>query len=380
MDRVLQIVGDIPPNTLAWMGLICCLSFVTTNRFVAPAKLVFVPGKVAQEPWRVVTLFFFLGNFLIYFLQALFLISRCLASFESRYSLHHDIIPQPLMNKLDSPMKERLDRSMLANRTIDYTYFMLSVALSIVVMARAVEATTSVQLLFLGPVLEKVIHYLSCRIAPDENFFYYGIRMPARYSPWLLAGLEILFDRDYHLTFREMVQTRSMAAAWRFLASQQVIQLSAALIIGHVWWFVRFFLMTEVYGEWVNVFDKSSGSAWPGNLGRVFLQYLLTPPWYYYTIYRMLREEPEYEPLDDIDPVDPVDTTIPTNSTVHPAEYEPQNQELLQDPESDQPGPSELIQLHHSELSPEPSDAADSDVLVLRESSPYPDTLRHRST
>lgn len=398
MDRVGQLLETTPPNTMVWMGLICCLSFVTTNRLVAPAKLAFLPGKIKQEPWRLVTLFFYIGDFLIYFLQAFFLILWCLASFETNYSLHQDIIPKLLMSKLDSQMKERLQQSLQANRTIDYTYFLFSVGLTIVVVARVVEATTSVQFLILGPMLERVIHYLTCRTRPDQDFFYFGIRMPARYSPWLLAIVEILFDPEYHRTFREVVQTRSLAAIGRFLGSKEVISIAVGLSVGHVWWFMRFFLMTEVYGGWLDVFDEQARGTLPDELLRVMLQYVFTPPWYYYTVRRILEEDTEHEPVETDQP--PVQEQDPNQDQNHqnrdqdhpqglsPGHFPrapdlPRDPHLLQNPsrELQQPN-SDIVDLSDvAETEPPVHPHVDvQEEVVDIPPNQYPETLRHRTT
>lgn len=392
MDRAFDVVAQIPPNTLVWMGLICCLSFATTNRIVAPAKLVFLPGKLKREPWRVLTLFVYLGDFLVFVLQKLFQISRCLASFESGYFLRPDIIPRPLLRKLSPAMKEQLDLVMQANRTIDYSYFLFSVGLTIVAVIRAVEAATSLQFLVLGPILEQVIHYISCRVSPYEDFFYYGIRMPARYSPWVLAGLEILFTNEYHIMFKELVYARDLSAVGRFLASSEVLSVVVAIGVGHLWWFLRFFLMSEVYGGWRDVFDESAG-VWPMDLGRVALQYLLTPPWYYYSIFHLLRAEAENRPLAVLNAAEPqiqpqhLSHTIPQAQplphTIPQAQLQPET--LPQTPRfPDSPvdlGPRDQTPDAAQQTAGHPgSDQTDQIDLIGPGSEAPSDTLRHRSS
>lgn len=308
MDNFFQAAVNIPPNTCIWLGLICALSLATSNQLIPQAKLVFVRNKMWDEPWRIITLFVYFGNTLWNLVQMVILISRYLSLFETNYMLHPSVIPKPLSARLDTQLRENLRKAMHSLHYFDYSYFVVILLAALFAAVCVVEKTLPVQIFILGPMLNRCIIYIYCRMYPNENFFYFGFPMRARYSPWISAMFDLLMASDYD-TWLKFRYGGFYLAASLFLTSEYFCSTAISFIVGHILWFLQYFLMRDVYGAWVSQFDKYTHNSSViktciDDSPRVLLQLLFTPPWYYYVMFQILRDQRQRQRTEQVSNTD----------------------------------------------------------------------------
>lgn len=297
MDRI-PVFGNIPPISRAWLAAMFVLAAVTTNNIVPLAKLVFIPKKIAAEPWRLVLLFCYFGGLSLILLQHALLISRTTSQLENAFTLDLSCVPLRYVARLPPALRARLRAAMAENRTADYAYFLALVAASIVGLVYVTIWLDSfnVALVYLGPVLEAVLMYVYCRNSPEADMVILGFLCKAKYCPFIMLALKFLLSDDYTefvASVRHDGVVRSLS--W-LLHSSFAVETVFVYLAGHTWWFVRFFCMENLYNEhrtdtraaWADAYAAVAvdDAPWWLNVARV----VTLPVWYHWTIWQLLRE------------------------------------------------------------------------------------------
>lgn len=303
MDRVEQMVGVIPPISRAWLASIAVASVVTSNGIVERVKLVFIPNKISAEPWRLVSLFCYFGPLLFSLVQYLLQISRSVSALEGAYVFDAEMLPKYLTRDLDLELGLRLKTAVELNRTIDFAYFATQIAASIVVASAAIYTVfnfSGTSLIFLGPILERSLLYLWCKISPEDMLLVLGLPVRAKYVVWLTLLLHGILSEDF-VVVTGAFRLNFLHGLWTLLTCEFVAEMVVVFTVAHFWWFVRYFLAGDLYHElktesrraWVEAYKKNSRSRsqdMPGFALRRSVLTLVSPPWYW-VICRQLQAQ-----------------------------------------------------------------------------------------
>lgn len=301
MDRVEQMVGDIPPISRAWLASIVIVSVASSNGIVDIVKLVFIPNKISAEPWRLVTLFCYFGPLLFTLVQNLLSISRSVSTLEGGYVFDQEYLPRHLTRDLDDELKIRLKAVVELKKMNDFAYFATQVAASIVVASAAIYTIfkySGTSLLFLGPILERSLFYIWCKTSPEGVLLILGIPVRAKYALWITQLLYGILSRDF-VDVNKAFRIGFLHGLRSLATCEFIAELAVVFIVGHFWWFVRYFLAGELYHElkselrkvWTMAYERAFQlKNVPGFALRRAVLSILTPPWYY-LICRQLKVE-----------------------------------------------------------------------------------------
>lgn len=285
----------MPPISRGWIGIIVGVAALVTNKMVAPSKLMFLPNKVAAEPWRIFTLFCYFGELLFNLVVYLFLISKSFGALEGSYVLDIGMFPRKLVAGLNEQLRAELVAIIEKNKGIDFAYFVMQIAVSVIAAVTFIFygfGISGPELVYLGPILERLLLYIWCKIYPEQDFFMFAFHVRAKYAPWVVATLVWIFSQDY----LDAIAAFSKSFVQGIFS---VLRLGLFLLafvwfsVGHTWWFVRYFLLGDVYNEeltetrksWQAAYDKYDGVD-PQRKGlrdlyQFFLLTLVIPPWYW---------------------------------------------------------------------------------------------------
>lgn len=298
MDRVEQMIVDIPPFARAWLASIVVLSVATSNGIVEPIKLIFIPNKIMKEPWRLVTLFCYFGPLSFALVQNLLLISRSTSSLEGAYMYDAGMIPEHLTRSLDLELSVRLKMKVEKYKMIDFAYFIFQIAASIIMAASATYTLlgfAGTSLVFPAPILERSLLYIWCKTSPEGELIILGFPVKAKYALWVTQLLYGLLSEDF---IRITVAFRSglRRGMWTLLTCDSTVELMVVFLVAHFWWYVRYFLLGDLYNENKTVARRARaqaykkitlvevGDSWSNSL-RLMLPCtvlaLVTPPWYW---------------------------------------------------------------------------------------------------
>lgn len=297
--NALPFFANTPPISRAWVIAMTVLAALTTNDIVPLEKLVLIPKKLSTEPWRLVSLFFYFGPLSLWLLQHALLIVRTTGPLEMAYHLGLSSVPSRTVAKLTAQLRQHLAAAMAANKMADFAYFMVLVAASILalVMASIYVNMFSGNLVFPGPILDKVLLYIWCRNCPEEQLVLVGVALRAKYFPFIMNLLQFFMQKEYH-TFVAIVRSQGLRDAVLWLVrSPYAVETLIVFVVAHSWWFVRFFCIEDVYNEakselrelWRAAYAQYSAASGPAWLEAA--RWLTLPPWYHVTISRLLREQ-----------------------------------------------------------------------------------------
>lgn len=316
MDQI--VLGDMPPVTKVRVIAVIALAFLVTNGLIPYSRLHYLPQRIWTEPWRVVTLFFFLGDLLLSLLIGLYQMSKSFADLERGFVLNIDMIPRHVKAQLEE-LQEELAETIERNHTWDFSYFIAQIAVSIIAAVTLLRMFgTGNRIEHLGPVLNALVFHIRCRINPEQDVMILGFRVTAKYGSLVMLLVTFLLSID----FSEMVQ--GFSSSFRlgfqtFFRSELFCLMVLTFTVGHFWWFVHFFLMGEVYNESLSARRKEYAEAYAvyGRGGHkasisdtihdVLLVFLL-PPWYWLEFARlgtqqhqnaMMAQQPEEQEVDD---------------------------------------------------------------------------------
>lgn len=296
--------GNIPPFARAWLASIAVVSVATSNGIIDPLKVVFIPSKVADEPWRLVLLFCYFGPVSLALVQNLLLISRSASSLEGAYIYNTGMMPKTLTERLEEPQRDQLRQLVEDNRTIDFAYLAIQMAASIVVASSAMYVLlgfSGTSLIFLGPILERSLLYIWCKNAPEAEQVVLGFPIRAKYALWLTQVLYGLLSEDF-IPVTKAFRYGFMYGLRQLLTCEFIVELVVVFLVAHFWWYTRFFLLDDLYNETKTNTRKSATEAyakvWPAGVSSLLkvglprlLQKLVTPPWYFVVCTRLYAQQ-----------------------------------------------------------------------------------------
>jgi len=165
MSSPAEFYKSLPPITKAYGTL--CLLMTTVYQFGlfkdAHIALIYKPVFTHFQVWRLITNFFFLGNFSINFGIRLLMIAR--------YGV-------------------QLEKGPFDRRTADFLWMMLFGAFSLLALAAIPFLWTP----FLGISLVFMLLYVWSREFPNAQINIYGlVSLKAFYLPWAMLALDVIF-------------------------------------------------------------------------------------------------------------------------------------------------------------------------------------------
>ncbi|KAI7988561.1 Derlin-1 [Camellia lanceoleosa] len=168
MDDRLRFYNSLPPVSKTYGTL--CLLFTTASQFglYNPKHIaLFYPLVFSRfEVWRLITNFFFLGNFSINFGIRLLMIAR--------YGV-------------------QLENGPFQRRTADFLWMMIFGAFTLL----ALSAIPWFWSPFLGVSLVFMLLYVWSREFPNANISIYGlVSLKAFYLPWAMLALDVIFGSE----------------------------------------------------------------------------------------------------------------------------------------------------------------------------------------
>ncbi|OBA20171.1 hypothetical protein METBIDRAFT_33106 [Metschnikowia bicuspidata var. bicuspidata NRRL YB-4993] len=290
MDRLNPLAIPLLPVTKTWVCAIVAMAAATSMDMVSPTKLIFYPSKMLAEPWRLVTSFCFFGPIQFSLVQYIFIIARTNNALEERYMHRIEYLPQNWIRGLDNELRAELRDEFERRKSADFAYFVGRIAMSIVatILILSLRYDIAGNFYLLGPGLEKILLYILCRNTPADYIQIMGISIKAKYAPFLMQFLEFLFSNEFKL-LSHMLRHNVLQALAVFLTSGIVQKTILVFTVGHLWWYIQFFYVEQVYDEsatskqreWARAhaaFRKNS-IQW-ADLPNMY-RYLITPPWYF---------------------------------------------------------------------------------------------------
>lgn len=308
MDRLNPLAVSLHPVTKTWVYTIVALSVGTSMGMVSQSKLIFFPSRMLVEPWRLITSFCYFGPLQFALIQFIIIIARTSNSLEEQYIYQMEYLPHKCIIGFDKELKLELNEQFERRKTFDFAYFFAKIAFSIIatiaIFSRWYDITRDFFLL--GPPLEKIVLYIVCRNTPAEYLDMMGISIRAKYMPFLMQFVEFLFSEQLK-DFLKNVNKDVKGSVILFMKSTVIRQTLLVFTIGHFWWFIHFFYLKHVYGE----FSTTNQEEWfkAHNSFRTgfpkwldlpnICRYILTPPWYYFITRRILKDQEHRERLSE---------------------------------------------------------------------------------
>lgn len=292
------MVGNIPPILRTWLAAIVVASVATSNSIVEPIRVVFVPSKVMEEPWRLITLFCYFGPMSFSLIQNVLLIAHSTSALESAYIYDSAMIPD-LWHQGFGPEQERnLKIAVEKYKMADFAYFAAQVAASIVVASTAIYTLlgfSGTNLIFLGPIFERCLLYIWCRTTPEGQLVVLGFPVKSKHAVYVTQALYGLLSEDFRLVAADFRLSFS-EGLHTLVTCEFVVGLVVVFCVGHFWWFLRFFVAGEMYNEGKTEMRRKAAAAyanvstetnWIGHAASV----LITPPWYWLLCMKLRRQQ-----------------------------------------------------------------------------------------
>ncbi|KAK6460199.1 Der1-like family-domain-containing protein [Scheffersomyces coipomensis] len=286
MERVGAWIASIPPVTRYWSLLIVGLSIYSS--FVPDKKmlLVFLPEKAfGTQPWRLLTGFCYFGDFSIQLVINMFLSLRSIRYVEQSYNSDSSLFPPFMMNGLSPNQRSKIILLKEMYQTLDFLYFMVQISFTILAIVTYGFYKFNLKIIYPGMILDDSILYIWSRTDPNMVVNLFGfLNLRIAYLPFiyvlLRSVLEKRFLQDLEKLLRfDMTVFQSMFA-WKHLIAYGV---------GHLWWFMRYFLLPKLYANSNKL--KSDERVKTLNQYRIninkykimpdILRLILLPPWYW---------------------------------------------------------------------------------------------------
>ncbi|RCK65151.1 Derlin-2 [Candida viswanathii] len=279
-----QLWTNLPPVTKAWsVSIAATAALISTNR-VKLINLIFVPDRAfGTQPWRLLTSFCCSEGLLMELLFELFLISGSCGRVEEIFSTKPALIPERLTDDFDQRQWDILHRYVEKNRVIDFFYYIVQIAVSIVVSASILHYELGLTIATLGAVLCRVLIYIDAQNNPHELINFMGFfTLRKSFYPWIEAMLTVflnggiaedlakLRDGNYGVLRNVLV--------WFYLMS---------IALGHFWWATRDLLLSTVHYDGHDRRREVKRDALKRygvmkvDVVRESLAWLLLPPWYW---------------------------------------------------------------------------------------------------
>ncbi|KAF3985911.1 hypothetical protein FT663_02947 [Candidozyma haemuli var. vulneris] len=306
----------IPPVTRIWLGSVLVISSAISLSLVHPAKLHYLLG--ASSWLRIFTTFSTWGEIGFQLLLRMMFAKVTCGNIEQSYILELGMFPRRVVRSLDERKRTLLKQKFEQYKTFDFAWFLFQLAMSTIVAAhlqRYVTGTFVVPPWVMGYVLDNVLFYISGKLTPEEGIPVFIVMVKKRYAFWAFSFINY-FLSDEFLTIPQMYSQWGTLQTIRFIATGPVLWCTISKsLIGHFWWFVRYYLLEDLYNEsktvsreaWQSAFDayetrdplKEKLKTVVGDV----LRFIVLPPWYTVIVPRLIQEELVQEEPEDEEPV-----------------------------------------------------------------------------
>ncbi|CUM65904.1 uncharacterized protein PRCAT00003554001 [Priceomyces carsonii] len=286
MDRILEIVNEIPPVTKYWVIGIFLTSVLTTSKLVLKNNLIFVPDKaLGVQCWRLVTSFCYFEDLSLRFLLYLWLMMNSSRFIEESFKTSLHLFPFSI-DQLNPAQLEILNQVIDKNRSIDYFHYLILICSSIVITASFGYYLFDLKIMFLGPLLDDILFYIWCRKNSLMEINILGIfTITAANLPWCYAFLNLLMS-DFFQRVLDAISNGKFTMS--VITKEQFFwRVIIYCTLGHFWWYTRDFLLPYVYwqkdkerrllrAETFQIYRVKRA-----NVVRTVLAVMLLPPWYW---------------------------------------------------------------------------------------------------
>uniref|UniRef100_A0A0L0P0X5 Derlin n=1 Tax=Candidozyma auris TaxID=498019 RepID=A0A0L0P0X5_CANAR len=307
---ILPIINT-PPVTRMWLGSILMVSSCISLSLVNPVKLYYVPGSTL---WLRIFSTFSTWNPIGFTLlvQMMFLNNVC-GNIERSYILELGMFPRKVVRQLDGAKRVRMKQKFERYRSLDFAWFLMQLAISCIVAAHLQQKVTGmfhVPPWLMGHVLDNVLLYIAGKLTPEEGLTMVIIAVKKRYAFWVFSVVNYVFSQEVADVPVMWTMSGTMATIKYILQGQVLWCTISKVIVGHFWWFLRYFILEDVYNEsktesreqWLVAFEqfetRDPVKEKFQNMVGDFIRFLVIPPWYAIEIRKLLNEEPQ-EPQEE---------------------------------------------------------------------------------
>lgn len=291
MERFEQMVRQIPPISRTWIALVLVVSGITTNDIVPHVKVVFIPSRIREEPWRIFTLFCYFGPLSLPLVLVLFQIRDSTSALEGGYINEESMLPARLTAGFDAELVEHLKTKFQENRMVDFAYFLFQIAVTILVAVTIVYRHfnfTGASLVFLGPILHNSLMYIWCKTYPESNLMLLQLPIRAKYAYWSVQLIYIVVSEDF-LSVIGAYKHGFVTGLYVLLTSLIIVSQVVVVAVAHFWWFLRYFIVETMYNDtktdtrrdWKRAYDSFAPGVSTRSVVRAIAQVVVTPPWYW---------------------------------------------------------------------------------------------------
>lgn len=290
----------IPPVTRVWIGSIVAISSALSLNLLNPKKLHYLPGM-----WlRLFTAFSTWTDLSFKLLINMIYLKSICGGLERLYQIELGMFPKAV-RQLDDQKRALIKQKFEQYRTYDFAWFLLQNALSAVLAFHLQQNITGAFFVppwAMGPVLEDILLYISGKLSPNEGFTLFVIIIKKRYAFWAYAGLTYLFTEEFSYIPMKYAESGLIPTIQYILTGSYLWCVIFKMLVGHFWWFVRFYLLEDLYNEsktetreaWQSAFDayetRDPAKEKLQNLVGDILRFIVLPPWYAFIVPRIANE------------------------------------------------------------------------------------------
>jgi len=252
---------------------------------VKTVTLLFVPDKAfTNESWRIFTSFCVSKGISLDLLMEIFYIRSSCGRVEDVFSTTHAILPERTVDGFDDTQRHTLRLFMDRNRAVDFLYFFIQVAASVLVAATVLYYRAGVGLFSLGHLLCRVFMYIDSQNSPHAEMDILGLFAFRRmYFPWVTALVDLVPNRAVREDVVKLVVLGDMAIC----GNPKVWFYFTSIALGHFWWTCRELVLSNAHYD---DDDQRRGvkrnallryGVYKIDVAREFLMWLFIPPWYW---------------------------------------------------------------------------------------------------
>lgn len=310
---LVQWLQNQPAFTRAWVALILACAVLVHFKLVLPGVLFYTGSRAPIEVWRFITGFCIFEGIGVGLLFKCYTILTWVKSYEEEFLVPWLLLPRQVDHF--SPHQTQVLRRLLDdNQLIDFYWFIIQVAFSIVILPmmfpllRNFERTGYV----LESILQNICHW---RHAADLSFVFGVFPVRRGMLPFMFTVANVFLTGEFTQGVAEFVTSPWSWDTFRAMfPADWLTYLAVVYLLSHFWWYTRHFLPEQTYSVRPllrqKTFERYRMLGEEGN--RRFIRMLLMPPWYAVFIPRIAAmPHPvvvEAELAHDDDNTNPADT------------------------------------------------------------------------
>lgn len=292
MDVLNLLDVSVSPVSLVWVGSILAASVSIYSNVLSPSKFTFVAARMKQEPWRLPLSFVYLGPPLISLIQNCYFVAKTVGLLEEVYTFSFGVIPQAWTCHLDEQLRIKAKEMIVRNRSRDFAYFIVQLGLTIALAIWLLSYFGKGQkIYFLGPPLQRVMLYIRCRLYPEQQINIMGLGVKSKYAFAASQFLDFLISEEYYLVITLLSKSPYLALQ-RFFSSQILYEAVLEFLVGHFWWYLRYFYLDEMYNDSLDDWNMAYYKVQGGKLSfQEILRFCITPFWYKSLMVKLRAEQ-----------------------------------------------------------------------------------------